>query len=61
MPKLSPITKHISVPFDWFRSKIVNLKIEIKSIPTTSQLSDQQTKCLPQESIEKGRLALMGW
>jgi hypothetical protein len=61
MPKLSPRTKHISVPFHWFRSKIVNLEIEIQSIPTTSQLSDQLTKGLTQESFEKGRLTLMGW
>jgi hypothetical protein len=61
MPKLSPRTKHISVPFHWFRSKIVNLEIEIQSIPTTSQLSDQLTKGLAQESFEKGRLAFIGW
>jgi hypothetical protein len=61
MPKLSPRTKRISVPFHWFRLKIVNLEIEIQSIPTTSQLSDQLTKGLPQESFEKERLALMGW
>jgi hypothetical protein len=61
MPKLSPRTKHISVPFHWFRSIIVNLEIEIQSTPTTSQLSDQLTKGLPQESFEKGRLALMVW
>jgi hypothetical protein len=29
--------------------KIVNLEIQIQSIPTTSQLSDQLTKGLPQE------------
>jgi hypothetical protein len=61
MPKLSPRRKHIPVPFRWIRSKIVHLEIEIQSIPTTSQLSDQLTKGLPQESFEKGRVVLMGW
>jgi hypothetical protein len=61
MPKLSPITKHICIPFHWFKSKIVNLEIVVKSIDTTSQLGDQFTKVLPQESLEKGRMALMGW
>jgi hypothetical protein len=61
MPKLSQRTKRIAVPLHWFRSKIVNLEIEIQSIPTTSQLSDQLTKGLPQESFEKGCMALTGW
>jgi hypothetical protein len=56
MPKLSPRTKHICIPFHWFRIKIV-----FKSIDTTSQLGDQFTKGLPQESFEKGRMALVGW
>jgi hypothetical protein len=33
MPKLSPRTKHISVPFHWFRSKIVNLEIKLLPPP----------------------------
>jgi hypothetical protein len=61
MSKLSPRTKHIAVPFHFFRSKCINLEIEIESIPTTSQLSDQLIKGLPQESFEKVRLVLMGW
>jgi hypothetical protein len=35
--------------------------IPVRSIDTTSQLGDQFTKGLPQESFEKGRMALMGW
>jgi hypothetical protein len=61
MPKLPPRTKHICIIFHWFRSKIVNLEIIVKSIDTTSQLGEQFTKGLPQESFEKERMALMGW
>jgi hypothetical protein len=61
MPKLSPRIKHSCIPFHWFRSKIVNLEIAVKSIDTTSQLGGQFTKGLPQESFGKGRMALMGW
>jgi hypothetical protein len=48
-------------PVSFFPLKNINLEIEIESIPTRSQLSNQPTKGLPQESFEKGRLALMGW
>jgi hypothetical protein len=44
MPKLSPLTRHICIPFHWFRSKIDNLEIVVKSIDTTSQRRDQFTK-----------------
>jgi hypothetical protein len=61
VPKLSPRMKHMCIPFHWFRSKIVNLEIVVKSIDTTSQLGGQFAKGLSQESFERGRMALMAW
>jgi hypothetical protein len=61
MPKLSPRTKHIGIPWHWFRSKIINLEVSVIAVDTASQLADQYTKGLPQESFERGRKAVMGW
>jgi hypothetical protein len=56
MPKLSPRTKHIGVPFHWFRTKIINLEISVKPIASVDQLADQFTKGLAQEPFEKGHM-----
>jgi hypothetical protein len=61
MPKLSPRTKHIGIPWHWFRSKIINLEVSVIAVDTASQLDDQYTNCLQQESFERGRKAVMGW
>jgi hypothetical protein len=61
MPKLSPRTKNIGIPWHWFRSKIINLEVSAIAVDTASQLADQYTKGLPQEPFERGRKAVMGW
>jgi hypothetical protein len=61
MPKLSPRPKHIGIPWHWFRSKIISLKVSVIAVDTASQLGNQYTKGLPQESFERGRKAVMGW
>jgi hypothetical protein len=61
MPKLSPRTIHVGVPFHWFRTKIINLEISVKPIVSVDQLADQFKKGLAQEPFEKGRMAIMGW
>jgi hypothetical protein len=61
MPRLSPRTKHIYVPYHWYRSKVRNLEIAMLPISSASQLGDQLTKGLPQDAFERGRMALMGW
>jgi hypothetical protein len=38
MAKLSPRTKHIGIPYHWFRSKIISLEIQVELIDTNSQL-----------------------
>jgi hypothetical protein len=60
MPKLSPRTTHIGIPWHWFRSKIINLECTVIAVDPASQLADQYTKGFPQESFERGRKAVMG-
>ena len=61
MPRLTPRTKHIAVPYHWFRSKVEQLEIAIEPINTEHQLADQFTKPLPAEKFVIARKSLMGW
>jgi hypothetical protein len=61
MPKMSPRTKHIAIPYHFFRSKVENLEIQIIGIDTENQLGDQFTKGLPTVKFLSDRLRLMGW
>ena len=61
MPKMSPRTKNIAIPYHFFRSKVENLEIKVESIDTDDQLADQFTKGLPQDKFEKAGKKLMGW
>jgi hypothetical protein len=61
MPKLSPRTKHIGIPWHWFISKIISLEVTVIAVDSASQLGDQYTKGLPQESFQRGRKSVMGW
>jgi len=61
MPKMSPRTKHIAIPYHFFRSKIEELEIKVVGINTNNQLADQFTKGLPQDKSVKDRYHLMGW
>ena len=61
MPKMSPRTKHIAIPYHFFRSKVQELEIKVVGIDTKSQLADQFTKGLPQDKFEHDRKILLGW
>ena len=61
MAQLSPRTKHIGIPYHWFRSKVESLDIRIEPIATTKQLADQFTKGLSSVPFEISRRAIMGW
>ena len=61
MPKMSPRTKHIGVPYHFFRSKIIELEIEVVPIGTDNQLADQFTKGLLADKFTRDRARLMGW
>ena len=61
MPKMSPRTKHIAIPYHFFRTQVENLEIKIVGINTENQLADQFTKGLPQDKFGKDRKILMVW
>ena len=61
LPKMSPRTKHIAIPYHLFRSKVKNLEIKVESIGTKEQLADQFTKGLSHNEFEIARFNLMGW
>jgi hypothetical protein len=61
MPKLSPRTKNIAIPLHWYRSKVLDLSIEIQAIGTGQQWAYQYTKGLCAEKIIKQRKAIQGW
>jgi hypothetical protein len=60
MPKMSPRTKHIAIPYHFFRSKIGS-EIKVVAVNTDNQLADQFTKGLPQDKFLRDRKLLMGW
>jgi hypothetical protein len=59
--QLSPRTKHIGVPYHWFRSKVITLDIAIVPVSTTDQLADPFTKGLCAAKFQAARLKLQGW
>ena len=61
MPKLTPRTKHIGIPYHWFRTQVERLEIQIERSDTTLQLADQFTKGLPVDMFRNARKHLMGW
>ena len=61
MPKMSPRTKHMAIPYHFFRSKVKELEIDVFHIDTKLQLSDQFTKGLSEDKFRNNRQVLMGW
>ena len=61
MPKMSPRTKHIALPYHFFRSKVKELEIKVVAISTHDQLGDQFTKGLNEALFVKARKELIGW
>jgi hypothetical protein len=61
MPKLTPRTKHIGMPYHWFRTQVERLEIHIERVDTLNQLGDQFTKGLPPDPFKVARKRLMGW
>ena len=60
-PKLSPRTKHIAIPYHFFRSKVENGEINIVGIKTGNQMADQFTQGLPQDKFLRDRKKLVRW
>jgi hypothetical protein len=61
MPKMSPRTKHIGIPYHFFRSKVESLEIKVVAIDTDNQLGEQFTKGLPEPKFVRDRKRTMGW
>ena len=61
LPKMSPRTKHIAIPYHFFGSKVKNLEVKVVSVSTDDQIADQFTKGLSQDKFEQARKNLMGW
>ena len=59
--KITPRTKHIAIPYHFFRSKIEELEIKVVAIDTKKQLADQFTKGLPEQQFVILRNSLCGW
>jgi hypothetical protein len=59
--KIISTYKHLAVPLHWWRSKVINLEIIIRSVESANQLGGQFTKGLGRELFEQHRKALMGW
>jgi len=60
-PLLQPRTKHINVKYHHFRTKVLNVDIEINQISTKDMLADLLTKGVNQATLESLRPNLMGW
>ena len=61
VPKMSPRTKHIAIPYHFFRSRVANGEIKIVGVTTDNQLADQFTKGLSQDKFLRDRYRLIGW
>lgn len=61
LPKISPQTKHIGVPYHHFRTEMVRGNIKALHIGTDKQLADQFTKGLPYAKFTILRKQLLGW
>ena len=61
LPKMSPRTNQITIPYHFFRSKVQNLENKVISVGTDEQLADQFTKGLSQVKFEYARKNLIGW
>jgi hypothetical protein len=61
LPKMSPRTKHIAIPYHFFRAKVANLEIAVLPIDTNNQLADQFTKGLREDEFVRGRQQILGW
>ena len=59
--QLTPAVKHYVVKTHWLKERCIDLGIVIQKIPTTEQLGDTFTKCLPVATFHYLRNNLMGW
>ena len=61
VPKLTPRSKHIAIPYHFFREFIRKKEAEVVHVETENQSADMLTKGLVQVKFESLREKLMGW
>ena len=61
VPKMTPRSKHIAIPYHFFREHVKKKEVEVKYIKTDDQLADLLTKGLVEVKFEGLRDKLMGW
>ena len=60
-PKMRPRTKHISIKYHHFRSKVAEGTVTVEYIDTLEQIADIFTKALDEKQFTKLRQKLNGW
>ena len=61
VPKMTPRSKHIAIPYHFFREHVRKNEVEVRHISTDKQLADLLTKGLVEAKFEGLRDKLMGW
>ena len=61
VPMMMPHSKHIAIPYHFFRENVQRKEIDVVHVATDGQLADMLTKGLVQVKFEKLRKVLMGW
>ena len=61
VPKLTPRSKHIAIPYHFFREFVRKKEVAVVHVSTENQLADLLTKGLVQVKFESLREKLMGW
>ncbi len=51
LPRLTPHTKLIAVPYHWFRTQVDQMEISIEPIDSEKQVADQFTKSLSSDQF----------
>ena len=60
-PKMCPRTKHITIKYHHFRSKVASSKVDIQHVDTKNQIANIFTKGLPRFDFKQLRMMLLGW
>jgi len=61
VPKLTPRSKHVAIPYHFFREFVRKKEVAVVHVSTDNQLADLLTKGLVQVKFESHREKLMGW
>jgi hypothetical protein len=61
VPKPTPRSKHIAIPYHFFREFVRKKEVAVVHVSTENQLADLLTKGLVQVKFESLREKLMGW